>query len=60
MGWCSGTDVYDQIFEAIIDKDADLEPDVQYAIMLKVTKALEDNDWDCPGDFEIMIYTKKS
>ena len=46
MGWCSGTEIFDQI-AAIILSDKPLD---KKATLKTVIKSLEDGDWDCQQD----------
>lgn len=48
MGWCSGTDVFDDIMRYVLSPDTD-EIDKTKLVQV-VIKALEDHDWDCHGD----------
>lgn len=46
MGWCSGTQVFDPICEALFGD----EPLDRKALLKEVIDALESNDWDCQQD----------
>lgn len=48
MGWCSGTDVFDPMVEAITSEVKDT--DLQYKLILALIDALEWHDWDCQQD----------
>jgi len=46
MGWCSGTEVFDQIAEIVLsDKPLDKK-----ATLKAVIDSLENSDWDCQSD----------
>jgi hypothetical protein len=46
MGWCSGTEIFDQIAEVVLsDKPMDKKATIKAMI-----EALENGDWDCQGD----------
>ena len=58
MGWCSGTDVFDVVCEAMldpenisIDQDVDITSDTKGALK-KIITALEEMDWDCQRESE--------
>lgn len=44
MGWCSGTDLFDKVIDAIPKND------LSVALFEKIIGAFEDNDWDCQGE----------
>jgi len=46
MGWCSGTEVFDQI-AAIVLSDKPLD---KKATLKAVIESLENSDWDCQSD----------
>ena len=48
MGWSSGTRVFDTIASNIFASK--LSDEVKHDIMLIVTMALEEEDWDCESD----------
>lgn len=45
MGWCSGTQVFDNVVAALVDKSVSKEECIKNLI-----GALEDMDWDCQQD----------
>ena len=59
MGWCSGTDVFDVVCEAMLDsKNINIDPDKHIAVsntkevLKKVIVELEEMDWDCQRESE--------
>lgn len=48
MGWCSGTSIFDELAKYILSSG--LPEDTQFAILLKVARILENEDWDCQQD----------
>lgn len=51
MGWCSGTEVFDPVAQAIIDSDAS-EPS-KIGMLMELILALEERDWDCQGEADL-------
>jgi hypothetical protein len=47
MGWCSGTDVFDKMVKAILDKKKGGDPEHLIRVLID---ALEEQDWDCHQD----------
>jgi hypothetical protein len=47
MGWCSGTDIFDVVVGALLDKKTTKE-----GVISSLIVALEGHDWDCQGDSE--------
>ena len=41
MGWCSGTDIFDEVVGALLDEKLDKKE-----IIKSLIEALEDRDWD--------------
>ena len=41
MGWCSGTELFDAIFDAIPEENRTVE------LFKKIINAFENMDWDC-------------
>lgn len=41
MGWCSGTDLFDKVIDAIPEEHRTVE------LFKKIITAFEENDWDC-------------
>lgn len=50
MGWCSGTEIFDDVTGMVIDQD--LEDKEKYAIIKRLVISLENGDWDCQSDSE--------
>ena len=48
MGWCSGTKVFDDIAEDVLNSD--LPEEAQFKVLLKLATSLEEMDWDCQCD----------
>ena len=48
MGWCSGTDVFDNVCKSVLES-AIPEAD-QYRVLHELANQLEDQDWDCQSD----------
>lgn len=46
MGWCSGTDLFDEAIYCILNKD-NLD---KKELVKKLIEAFQDKDWDCEGD----------
>jgi hypothetical protein len=46
MGWCSGTEIFDVIAKALLEKE---KPNPKQILEI-VIDALEDSDWDCQKD----------
>jgi len=46
MGWCSGTEIFDKVAWALLDK----EPKHLKEVLGLLIDALEDSDWDCQQD----------
>lgn len=49
MGWCSATEIFDQIVGPLVDDKKPLKPK---KIIEQLIVALEDGDWDCQKDSE--------
>jgi len=45
MGWCSGTEIFDTVCEALFNENLKTED-----ILERVINILENLDWDCQGD----------
>lgn len=54
MGWCSGTEIFDSMVEAL-DKVSNDE-DVKFILLVTLTVALEQQDWDCHSDSNYYDY----
>lgn len=59
MGWCSGTDVFDVVCEAMLDpNNMSINPDTLVvtsdtkSVLKKVIAELEEMDWDCQKESE--------
>lgn len=48
MGWCSGTEVFDDIVAVILKEN--IEEESAILIISKLAKCLIDQDWDCECD----------
>lgn len=46
MGWCSATEIFDDMCSALLDEE---KPEVE-ALLSRLITVLEDNDWDCQPD----------
>jgi hypothetical protein len=59
MGWCSGTELFDAVIDAIPGKARTVE------LFAKIIAAFEERDWDCQlesdyaGDTNFLIAYKK-
>ena len=49
MGWCSGTNIFDAVTEALLEEKDNKPVDVK-KVLTVLTYVLEDNDWDCQSD----------
>jgi hypothetical protein len=48
MGWCSGTEIFDEVAEIVLqDGEVDKE-----AVLLALINVMRSHDWDCEGDSE--------
>lgn len=54
MGWCSGTEIFDDVTGMVIDQD--LEDKEKYAIIKRLVISLENGDWDCQSDSDSEYY----
>lgn len=59
MGWCSGTDVFDIICEAMLDpENKSINPDTfvvtsdTKSVLKRIIVELEEMDWDCQKESE--------
>lgn len=52
MGWCSGTDVFVPVAQAIIDSDASEETKVK--LLVTLIQTLWNEDWDCEWDTSLV------
>lgn len=48
MGWCSGTDIFDQMVSFVLSTTVSDEE--KYNTIRTLARALEDSDWDCQSD----------
>jgi hypothetical protein len=48
MGWCSGTTIFDDVAEFVIDNDINEQDGLN--LLVRLIGALENEDWDCQGD----------
>lgn len=48
MGWCSGTNILDNVIEKLAAMN--LPEEQQLEIVTVLIKAMEDNDYDCHSD----------
>lgn len=48
MGWCSGTGVFDDVMDAVVEYVSDEA--TRRSIAVKVADSLWENDWDCEAD----------
>lgn len=55
MGWCSGTEVFDDQVKTILETDTSDQTKV--ALIIGIAQALEKADWDCQSDS--MFYKNK-
>lgn len=46
MGWCSGTEIFDQMCKVILSE----EPIDKKAVIESLIYSLWDGDWDCESD----------
>jgi len=51
VGWCSGTDVFDPVAEAILNHNH-LTADEKVALLVVLINALWNKDWDCQDESE--------
>jgi len=49
MGWCSATEIFDDVAEVVIDNAA-IPEEQRIAVLAKLYTALTDEDWDCQND----------
>lgn len=49
MGWCSATEIFDDVAEVVIDNES-IPEDQRIAVLSKLYTALTYEDWDCQGD----------
>lgn len=47
MGWCSGTDIFDLVVEALLEGEV---TDKDKKVIGELIVALKGNDWDCQQD----------
>jgi hypothetical protein len=47
MGWCSATDIFDNVAGALLDNKKKLDT---RSVLMKLIEALESGDWDCQQD----------
>ena len=47
MGWCSATEIFDNVVESLLDPAKDKEQ-----VIKDLVNALENGDWDCQQDSE--------
>lgn len=48
MGWCSGTEIFDNVAKFVLSTD---KPDQEKIEILRVlAEAMENQDWDCQDD----------
>lgn len=50
MGWCSGTEIFDVVAEAVLE---DLPKE---EVLGRLIDILEDHDWDCQCDSEFWTH----
>lgn len=50
MGWCSGTEIFDEIVVAV--NDIGLSRPKQRVILEALRDVMENHDWDCQPDSE--------
>ena len=48
MGWCSATEIFDTVAEALLSD----EPVDKKEALMTLAETLRDNDWDCEQDSE--------
>lgn len=53
MGWCSGTEIFDKVAEYVLGCTAVSEAERTNIIRVLID-ALEDHDWDCQDDSDLM------
>ena len=47
MGWCSATEIFDNVAGALLDSD---KPKDTKEVLTQLVGALEEGDWDCQSD----------
>lgn len=45
MGWCSGTEVFDEFVEVLLEQNLDKKDAIR-----RIAEGLRDLDWDCESD----------
>lgn len=53
MGWCSGTEVFDDVVQELFTTEA--TEAVKQQIIVALIKGLERNDWDCHWDSQYAL-----
>lgn len=48
MGWCSGTEIFDEAIDAAIE--AGVHSSRLYTFAKRLTSIMKDHDWDCEPD----------
>lgn len=56
MGWCSGTGIFDDIMEAILNGSHEDFYSYQKNIVEALTKAMWRHDWDCEPDSDYLFH----
>lgn len=49
MGWCSGTDIFDEFAPVLLTHDS-LSTGEKVELLVALIDALENHDWDCQQD----------
>lgn len=52
MGWCSGTEIFDGIMDALYPyiEDKIIPEDKALELVKKLIQVMQNGDWDCEGD----------
>lgn len=48
MGWCSATDIFDNVCKSVLDSA--IPEEEQYRVLYNLANQLENEDWDCQSD----------
>ena len=52
MGWCSGTEIFDDMCDVIFDTKEGIGINQKYELIKTLIISLENQDWDCQSDSE--------
>ena len=50
MGWCSGTEIFDNMADEITSPYYDMSPGLAADLLNELIRNLRDHDWDCESD----------